>query len=487
VGYAFARLGDFALAEDAAQEAFLEAHEQLPRLREPAAFSAWFRRIVLKQCDRIARKKQLPTSPIDEIVRAPAVEPEPEGRLEERETARRVRAAVAALGGREREVVLLFYFAEHSLEEIADFLDEPIGTVKSRLHAARRHLEESMVDHVKDAFKDRAPSRDESFANRVLDLLRASAAGDHARVAQLTDQTPTLATASGPHPHWGGEPQSLQVAVEWGQLAVAELLLDRGADPDATDSAYDGWTPLHLAIHRGHDDIRALLLARGASIDPCAAAALAQLERLEGPLAAHVHARGPNDATPLHFAATVDVARALLAAGAGLDATDKHGNTPNRWLAWYPARRPVARFLLHERGREPDVFLASALGDAEAVRQQVQQKRELLHAVTRPFDAVARLSRGATALHVAAIHGHADVVTALLDLGASIDARCADGTTALHQAAAAGRREVVELLLHRHAPIDAVEPAHESTALGWAEFHGRTDVAALLRAHGARA
>jgi len=46
VGYAFAILGDFHLAEDAAQEAFVEAYARLPSLREPRAFANWLKRIV---------------------------------------------------------------------------------------------------------------------------------------------------------------------------------------------------------------------------------------------------------------------------------------------------------------------------------------------------------------------------------------------------------------------------------------------------------
>src|SRR5215510_14090549 len=56
VGYSYSHLKDFQSAEDAAQEAFLEAYLKLDRLREPAAFPGWFRRIVYKQCDRITRK-----------------------------------------------------------------------------------------------------------------------------------------------------------------------------------------------------------------------------------------------------------------------------------------------------------------------------------------------------------------------------------------------------------------------------------------------
>src|SRR6185312_7492303 len=65
VGYGYSILHDFQLAEDAAQEAFFEAYRTLSRLREPAAFAGWFRRIVFKQCDRITRRRVVATVPLD--------------------------------------------------------------------------------------------------------------------------------------------------------------------------------------------------------------------------------------------------------------------------------------------------------------------------------------------------------------------------------------------------------------------------------------
>ena len=61
VGYAFAILGDFHLAEDAAQEAFVEAYAKLASLREPRAFAGWLKRIVFKHCDRLTRRKRPPS------------------------------------------------------------------------------------------------------------------------------------------------------------------------------------------------------------------------------------------------------------------------------------------------------------------------------------------------------------------------------------------------------------------------------------------
>ena len=55
VGYAYSILGDFQLAEDAAQEAFVDTYRNIGQLRDPKAFSSWFRRIVFKHCDRVTR------------------------------------------------------------------------------------------------------------------------------------------------------------------------------------------------------------------------------------------------------------------------------------------------------------------------------------------------------------------------------------------------------------------------------------------------
>src|SRR5262245_8230416 len=72
VGYGYALLREFQLAEDAAQEAFLEAYRTLSQLREPVAFPGWFRRIVFKRCDRILRVRTLSTVPLESAEFVPA-------------------------------------------------------------------------------------------------------------------------------------------------------------------------------------------------------------------------------------------------------------------------------------------------------------------------------------------------------------------------------------------------------------------------------
>jgi|GEM_PF-3065884 len=141
-GYACAILRDFDLAEDATQEAFVQAYYDLPKLRELPAFPGWLRRIVFKHCDRMTRRKTLPTVPLEDAaeVTTPGLEQE----VEARESRREVLAAIRALPEREREVTLLFYLGEYSQQDIADFLQVPAATVNNRLHAARKRLKGRM-------------------------------------------------------------------------------------------------------------------------------------------------------------------------------------------------------------------------------------------------------------------------------------------------------------------------------------------------------
>ena len=178
VGYAYALLGDFHLAEDAAQEAFVRAYLELEQLRDPAAFAGWFKRIVFMRCNRITRKKKWVTQSLDHNIVSP--EPNAHTQLEEQETKNRVHMAIQSLPETEREVTTLYYMGEHSQKEIGAFLNLPTQTVKSRLHTARKRLKQRMLTMVKKNLKDERPSNDPDFQVKVIQELE--------EITQLTDQ-----------------------------------------------------------------------------------------------------------------------------------------------------------------------------------------------------------------------------------------------------------------------------------------------------------
>jgi RNA polymerase sigma factor (sigma-70 family) len=150
--YAYAILGDFSLAQDAAQEAFIKAYLALPALHEPAAFPAWLKRIIFKYCDRITRRKRFSTIPLDDVEDVVLPRPGPAEMVERSEMSRQVNEALQAIPANLRTVAILFYISGYSQQEIAEFLGVPVKTVKSRLYASRQRLKERMLAMVQDEF-----------------------------------------------------------------------------------------------------------------------------------------------------------------------------------------------------------------------------------------------------------------------------------------------------------------------------------------------
>ena len=167
VAYAYFLLGDFHLAQDAAQEAFCEAFMCLSTLHEPLAFPGWLRRIIFKQCDRIRRKKQVATVRLEAALSESNPTCEPHLASEKREMALEVQRAIATLTPAQRIVVLLFYLGGHSQNQIAEWLDVPVTTVKRRLYTARHKLKEKMIEMIQEDLQERRPSRTSEFAGRV--------------------------------------------------------------------------------------------------------------------------------------------------------------------------------------------------------------------------------------------------------------------------------------------------------------------------------
>ena len=136
---AYMVLGDLTLAQDAVQEAFVSAYQNLDQLREPKAFAGWFKQIVWTQAHRLVRGKEMEEAPL--LTDLPAGEMDPAAAVEARELKRNVLLAIQALPQSEQEVTRLFYLNGLSQQEIASQLELPLTTVKKRLQYARQRLE----------------------------------------------------------------------------------------------------------------------------------------------------------------------------------------------------------------------------------------------------------------------------------------------------------------------------------------------------------
>lgn len=126
--------GDLATAEDLAQDTFLQAFRKLGGLREPERFYPWVRRLAFRQALRLLKgRREIPS----------AILPDP-GSAADPATAAELRMAVQAVLARLppdfRAVLVLREMEQLDYAEIAEALEVPVGTVRSRLFAARERF-----------------------------------------------------------------------------------------------------------------------------------------------------------------------------------------------------------------------------------------------------------------------------------------------------------------------------------------------------------
>lgn len=129
-------LRDRELAGDATQQALVKIWQELPTLRRVDRFDAWSHRLLVNACrDELRRQRRTPSAlhllPADAVVADSSLSMADRDQIER---------GFRRLSADQRAVVILQYYLDYSLAEIADVLHLPIGTVRSRLHYAKRSL-----------------------------------------------------------------------------------------------------------------------------------------------------------------------------------------------------------------------------------------------------------------------------------------------------------------------------------------------------------
>lgn len=544
VGYAYAILGDFHRAEDATQEAFIEAYLRLANLREPSAFAGWLRRIVMKHCDRILRRSRVSTVSLESAECVVAETLSPSDAVERSELRDFVMDAIHRLPESQRTVTTLFYINGYSQSEIGAFLEIPSKTVKSRLHSARNRLKEGMLQMVQDNLTEQRPSKDERFTEQVTAILEAVGAGDLQAAMSLLKAEPGLLRATGglwKHPllHHAAEHGHVEVAkfllanganiserdqgdnataLHWAaenkHLEVVKFLVEQGADVNAVDDVHErgpvGWATALSSFHR---EIAEYLVSQGAKLDIFAAVALedaAAVRRLvgESPHVLHMRmSRFEQCQKPIHFAVTRKLPRMVelfLQLGADIQAVTDEGKTP-LCLAAEAEDSEMVDFLLG-KGATMDFRAALTLGRTERARELLDAglsfeelswgiasasryghtdivKALLERRVSVHGQSSAGWMRGATPLHHAASGGHVETARLLLEHGADVNAMTLEfcGMTPLHCAAEQGHLETAKTLVEHGADIARRDRLHNGTPSGWAHHCGHPAVSDYLK------
>jgi RNA polymerase sigma-70 factor (ECF subfamily) len=133
-------IGDNHAADDLLQDVWLEVYRGVARLADPGAFPAWLYQIARRQALRVLRKKRRPLASLEGVDLAE------EGEEDDfsAEDAERVHAALRQLAPEHREVLLLRFFEGMPYEDIAHVTGCQLGTVRSRIHYAKRALRRVM-------------------------------------------------------------------------------------------------------------------------------------------------------------------------------------------------------------------------------------------------------------------------------------------------------------------------------------------------------
>ncbi len=138
------------MAEEILQDCFLRVYRYLDRVNGNYPLAPWLHRITVNLCYNRLERKRLWSVPLEEVVSFLRVDARllPENRLERQELRRLVREHIARLGPKYRAVLVLYYLQGFSQKEIANILDCPVGTVKSRLHYACQKLRTSLEEEL---------------------------------------------------------------------------------------------------------------------------------------------------------------------------------------------------------------------------------------------------------------------------------------------------------------------------------------------------
>jgi ankyrin repeat protein len=357
----------------------------------------------------------------------------------------------------------------------------------------KRHVETLTVNPV-DALVSAVKANDVDAAKRLLE--------NHAELREvLNDSLRGLAFGA----------TILNPAVQWANVEMIDLLLRFGAD---VASKSHWWAGGFGVLDVCTPEFAAALLERGALLTVYSASRLgrvADVERLVTDDPTSVHQRGGDGQTPLHVAATVEVARFLVEHGADVDSLDiDHESTPLQYAI--RDRQDVARYLV-ERGARTDILAASALGDRARVQRFLDEDPDSIrvsvtaeyfpmrdpraggsiyiwtlganktaHVVAREFgrNDVYRLLMSRTPesleLALACEFGDREAVERMLAARPNLAAALAPSERqSLVAAAERNKTDAVRLMLAAGWPVDTRGP-RGATALHWAAWHGNLDM-----------
>jgi ankyrin repeat protein len=386
------------------------------------------------------------------------------------------------------------------------------------IHQIAKALRHEAVELLaRDAQQD-STVRPEPEARALREILGAAQSGDVEALAAGLDAHPGLIDALGGRGFQ--KAAALHLAVLRNRHAAIRLLIERGADLDRREFP-DNAAPLHFAALHGdletirllveagadlegngddyevgvlgwatcfgqvREDVAAYLLSHGATLNVWTAIALDRPDELRAMLARDpglLHARmtrNQHRRTPLHHAAAkarLRMIELLLELGADANAVDAAGATPLTTASQERADARIVSALLAAGAR---LDLLTAVNTGRHAEAEAMVREDPARIGPDGADTIA--------LHLAVSRKNLATLRWLLAHGIAVSAKrsvwdC--NGTALHMTVESGAIEIARLLLDAGADPNIRDDKYHATALGWAEYFGRTDFAELIREKG---
>lgn len=349
------------------------------------------------------------------------------------------------------------------------------------------------------------------------ELKRAVRRGDATRVTKLIERHPILRQSVN-SPILGFDSPPVLIAAQSGNRELVDVLLRFGANINARSQ---WWAGGFGVLDSADSDLASFLIGRGAIVDVHAAAHLGMLSRLRELIEGNrelVNARGGDGKTPLHCAASVEVAAYLLEQGAEIDARDiDHESTAAQYLL---LDHPDVVHYLIQRGCATDILMAAALGDQNlaqkwldrdpgSIRMRVSDEYFPMvrpksggtiyqwhlgwyvsaHQVAKKFDhdamfdwLMARTPGDEKLLVACWLHDKA-LAHELLSDNSNLAAQLSPaGKRHVAHAARTNDREALELMLAAGLSVNE-RTQHGATPLHWAAYHGNASMVREILRH----
>ncbi|TWT82904.1 ECF RNA polymerase sigma factor SigW [Planctomycetes bacterium CA13] len=152
VALAMRRVRNADEAEELTQDVFIQAMQKIGQLRVPEAFGGWLRQIVHRMAiNRLTRNRVAIACDPETLEATCYAVGTPDAFAEDREQAEVVRDSIDRLGALDQQTLKAFYLHSKSLIEMSNEFDAPVGTIKRRLHVARKRLQKEMEEDVLQA------------------------------------------------------------------------------------------------------------------------------------------------------------------------------------------------------------------------------------------------------------------------------------------------------------------------------------------------